>query len=160
MRLFAPLLLVALLVAQQATSPAPPAQPLPYSHKKHLALGLACKNCHTSPDPGETMGIPPTSVCMGCHKTVRTGSPAIQKLSKYHEDGEEIQWVRVYRIPSYVFFSHKAHADAGAKCETCHGPVATREALFKETDISMGGCMNCHRLNKASNDCAFCHEPR
>ena len=45
-------------------------------------------------------------------------------------------------------------------CENCHGPVATRDALFRETDLSMGGCMDCHRRNKAPNDCNFCHEPR
>ena len=28
---------------------AAPAQPLPYSHKKHLALGLRCQQCHTNP---------------------------------------------------------------------------------------------------------------
>lgn len=160
MRALALLLLGLLLAAQQPTSPTPPEQPIPYSHKKHLAMGLACKNCHTSPDPGETMGIPATSVCMGCHAKIRTDSPAIQKLAKYHQDKAEVPWVRVYQIPTYVFFSHKAHLGTGAKCETCHGPVATRDALFKETDISMGGCMNCHRQNKASNDCTFCHEPK
>jgi ssDNA-binding Zn-finger/Zn-ribbon topoisomerase 1 len=66
----------------------------------------------------------------------------------------------VYQIPSFVFFSHKNHLDAGAKCESCHGKVAERERLFRETDISMNGCMNCHRINKASVDCMFCHEQR
>ena len=27
-------------------------------------------------------------------------------------------------------------------------------------DLSMGGCMDCHRMKKASIDCSFCHEPR
>jgi hypothetical protein len=145
--------------------PKPPEQPIPYSHKKHLAIGLQCKNCHTNPDPGETMGIPAASVCMECHKSVRADSPAIQKLAKFHQegrhqDGKDVPWVRVYRIPAYVFFSHRAHAESGAKCSACHGDVAQRDALFKETDISMGGCMNCHRQNKASNDCSYCHEPK
>ena len=41
-------------------------------------------------------------------------------------------------------------------------PADTAEAdrLFRETDISMGGCMNCHRANRASLDCTFCHEQR
>lgn len=154
-------LLVALpLLLFAADPPAPPKQPVPYSHKQHIALGLQCKNCHTNPEPGEMMGIPAVKVCMGCHTSVKKDSPHIQTLAKHAGEKTEPPWVRVYRIPSYVFFSHKAHLATGAKCEICHGPVATREVLWKETNISMGGCMECHRQNKASNDCAYCHEPR
>ena len=138
----------------------PPTQPIPYSHKQHLAMGLKCANCHEMPDPGELMGIPAVSKCMTCHQSVKKDSPAIQKLAAFAASKEPVPWVRVYRIPSFVFFSHKNHLDAGAKCETCHGKVPERERLFRETDISMNGCMNCHRINKASVDCMFCHEQR
>ena len=160
MRILIPAFTALLLWA--ADPPTPPKQPVPYSHKQHLAMGLQCKNCHTNPDPGEMMGIPQVKVCMGCHASVKTESPHIQKLAKHAAEGTQPPWVRIYQIPSYVFFSHKIHleSNANAKCETCHGPVATREALWKETNISMGACMECHRQNKASNDCAFCHEPR
>jgi formate-dependent nitrite reductase cytochrome c552 subunit len=66
--------------------------------------------------------------------------------------------VRVYQIPSFVDFSHRAHLDKGNTCQDCHGPVAQRDQLSRETDISMGGCMNCHRAKKASLECDFCHE--
>jgi len=33
-----------------APQPAP-VQPLPFSHKTHLASGMACTNCHINPDP-------------------------------------------------------------------------------------------------------------
>ncbi len=135
-------------------------QPIPYSHKQHIALGLKCANCHEMPDPGELMGIPPVAKCMGCHQTVKKESPAIQKLAGYASEGRDVPWVRVYQIPSYVFFSHKAHLESGATCETCHGPVAQKDQLARETDISMGGCMNCHRQRKASLDCGYCHEPK
>ena len=150
-------ILLALLLAQAAK---PPEQPVPYSHRKHLALGLQCKNCHANPDPGEAMGIPAVSTCMGCHKSVKPDSPHIRKLARHAEAKTEPDWARIYQIPSYVFFSHRAHLESGAKCETCHGPVKDREALFKETNISMGGCMECHRQNKASNACTYCHENR
>jgi hypothetical protein len=48
-----------------ADPPVPPKQPVPYSHKQHLAMGLQCKNCHTSPDPGEAMGIPQVKALHG-----------------------------------------------------------------------------------------------
>lgn len=141
--------------------PPPPAQPIPYSHKKHVGeLKLPCKTCHPSPDPGETMSIPQASTCMQCHSSVKTDSPHIQKLTEYAKANRAVPWQRVYRIPGYVFFSHKAHLNTGATCETCHGKVAERDQLFKETDISMGGCMTCHRVKNAPLDCTYCHEQR
>lgn len=143
---------------QQAPAPSPapriPEQPIPYSHKKHLALGLECKTCHTNPDPGEEMGIPQAATCLKCHATVKKDSPQIAKL----HGAQAIKWIRVYQIPSYVYFSHRVHAKAS--CESCHGPVREREALWKEGDLSMGACMVCHQQQKASNDCNVCHEPR
>jgi hypothetical protein len=138
----------------------PPLQPIPYSHKQHIALGLKCANCHEMPDPGEMMGIPAAAKCMTCHQSVKKDSPPIQKLAAFAARNEPVPWVRVYQIPAYVFFSHKNHLDTGATCETCHGKVSERDRLFRETDISMGGCMNCHRSSRASLDCAFCHEQR
>jgi formate-dependent nitrite reductase cytochrome c552 subunit len=106
------------------------------------------------------MTIPAVSKCMACHQTIKTDSPAIQDLKRYATAKQDVPWVRVYQIPSYVYFSHKVHTEAGASCETCHGPVAQRERLAKETDLSMGGCMNCHRDHKATLDCATCHEAK
>ena len=39
-------------------------QPVPYSHKTHVGLGLKCNSCHKNADPGEMMGFPATSFCM------------------------------------------------------------------------------------------------
>ena len=57
-----------------------PAQPIPYSHQTHLALGLECAMCHTNPEPGNLMTFPATSICMSCHTTVATNKPSIQNL--------------------------------------------------------------------------------
>jgi len=145
----------------QTAPKTPPPQPIPFSHKVHAGdLKQPCKSCHTNPDPGEMMTIVAAAKCMQCHASVKTESPAIQNLAAAAKENREIKWTRVYQIPGYVFFSHRAHLEAGASCEECHGPVNTREQLFRETDISMGGCMNCHRLKKASLSCTYCHEPR
>ena len=52
-----------------------PEQPIPYSHKTHLAVGLECKDCHTNPEPGGLMAFPATSKCMQCHVTTRVTPP-------------------------------------------------------------------------------------
>lgn len=143
-----------------AANPEPVQQPIPYSHKLHLSKGLECKNCHTNADPGESMGIPKVATCMACHRTIKADSPHIQTLAKAAADKTEIKWKRVYQVPSYVFFSHRVHLEAGSTCDNCHGSVRERDVLAKEGNISMGGCMECHTQKKASNDCNTCHEPR
>src|SRR3954452_4641731 len=102
------LLLAAGLYGQQ--------QPVPYSHKTHLALGLKCNSCHTNPDPGELMGYPAENFCMTCHQAVKPDSPHIQKLAAAAKEKKRIPWVRVYCLPAYVYFSHRVHTEAGATC--------------------------------------------
>lgn len=137
-----------------------PEQPLPYSHKQHLALSLTCKDCHTNSDPQGAMGFPSSSKCMTCHQVVKKDSPAVQKLATFDRNKQEIPWVRVYKLPDFVFFKHKSHADAGVKCEECDGQVAQRDRLFVETDLSMAGCLSCHRERNAGQDCDYCHDAR
>lgn len=138
-----------------------PAQPVPFSHKNHAGtLKLACKTCHPNPDPGDKMTIAAPATCMQCHNTVKTDSPAIQKLAAAAKNNQVLEWVRVYTVPSFVDFSHKAHLSAGNTCDDCHGKVVERDRLYRETNLSMAGCMECHRAKKASLDCSFCHDPR
>jgi hypothetical protein len=142
------------------TSPAPE-QPIPYSHKKHLALGLECKNCHEMPEPGNDMGLPVTDKCIACHRTVKAESPEIQKLVQFQKDGKAVPWIRIYHVPDYVDFSHKEHlTKAKATCETCHGPVRERDVMRKEVGVAMSDCIDCHRTNNAPVTCDFCHDPR
>jgi hypothetical protein len=136
-------------------------QPLPFSHKQHAGtLKIACKLCHPNPEPGESMTIAGASLCMSCHSAIKTDSPAIQKLAQYAKDNRPIPWVRVYEIASYVRFSHRTHLESKNACEDCHGKVVEREQLWKQGDISMGGCMKCHQAKKVSIDCTFCHDQR
>ena len=116
--------------------------------------------CHANADPGEMMGMPEVSTCMQCHSAIAPQSDATKKLQAFARQGRDIDWVRVYQIPTFVSFSHRRHVQAGAACETCHGEVRARTALFKEKETSMGSCMNCHLANHASIDCAFCHDSR
>jgi hypothetical protein len=91
---------------------------------------------------------------------VKTDSPHIQKIAAAAKEERELRWVRIYRIPDYVSFSHRAHMEKGSKCQDCHGQVVERERLFREGNITMGGCVECHKEKKASVDCTYCHEPR
>jgi hypothetical protein len=136
-------------------------QPIPFSHKTHVAAGVKCLDCHPIRKPGFAAGLPKEQTCMGCHATVKADSPAIQKLAAFVKSKTEVPWVRIYRVPDYVWFSHESHhREAGIACETCHGPVAQRDVLAKEKPTSMAACMECHTAHKAPNECNFCHDTR
>lgn len=140
-------------------SPHPaPDQPLPYSHKTHLALGLTCSTCHTNPDPGRLMTFPATSTCMQCHIATAKNKPAIQKLTEYSKSGETVPWVRVYTLLPGVQWSHRRHLQAGMKCEMCHGQVAQMERMSEVTSVTtMYSCYHCHQQHSANTVCETCH---
>ncbi len=150
--------------AHEVSSPSrsdtrPIAQPLPFSHRSHTQLGLPCSTCHTLQGRGGGAGFPPLSLCLSCHRGAEGENAAVGLLLEgYEQRGEPIPWVRVYKIPDFVFFSHKEHLASGATCATCHGAVELRDRLEQEVPTSMEHCMDCHESQGASLDCHFCHE--
>jgi hypothetical protein len=145
--------------AEQLPLP-PPEQPIPFNHKLHVGMGTKCLDCHAIKAPGFLAGYPAAATCMACHAAVKTDSPHIQKLAEAEKTDTPIEWVKVYKVPDFVWFSHQSHAvDAEVACETCHGPVAEREMIFKEKSTSMVSCMDCHAKHQAPNDCDLCHNP-
>ena len=150
---------MAVLAQTTKQPPPPPQQPVAFSHKLHAGtLELKCSECHPNPDPGERMSIAAASSCMQCHAEIGVDRPEIQKLAAFAKNNREIRWARIYQIPADVMFSHKAHLAVGSTCKECHGQVAERDRLYLEGDISMGGCINCHKTKEASIDCIYCHE--
>jgi hypothetical protein len=138
---------------------ASPSQPVPFNHKKHLLLNLKCAECHGNPDPGEAMTLPAASKCMLCHVAVAKDSADIQKLASFAKLKQDMPWVLVARIPSWVFFSHRIHLDADEKCESCHGQVSTMDVIKRETNVTtMGGCVSCHQKFGGPTGCLACHE--
>jgi hypothetical protein len=146
------------LKAQSEELPGP-VQPIPYSHKKHLALGLKCEMCHTNPAPGILMTFPATGKCMQCHSEVAKDSEAIQKLSTYDKAKQKVPWVRIYAVPAWVYWNHRLHIQAGTKCESCHGRVAEMDTMKLATNVTtMQGCVDCHKERDAPVGCGTCHD--
>ncbi len=136
-------------------------QPIPFSHKAHAAVALKCSECHPNPDPGEAMTIPATAKCMQCRVAVAKEKPAIQKLTAYARNKEEVPWVRVYTVPDWVFWSHRTHTEGKVGCASCHGDVAESDVVVRVTNVTtMGGCVACHQKSGAATGCQTCHEDR
>lgn len=152
-----------------------PVQPIAFSHKQHAGmLGVACLNCHHGAEKSDVAGVPTLEACMACHAVVKKRasdgqiSAEIAKLTAAWDSKGAVAWNRVHSLPRFSHFTHRAHVANGIACQECHGPVETMERLRQASSLSMGWCVNCHRLKpgeapshwKRSGgplDCAACH---
>jgi Cytochrome c7 and related cytochrome c len=167
--LAAALMLVLIGAADEGSKTDPvgytPTQPIAYSHKTHLALGLKCSGCHAmrdaEADGGFTMGFPKEAFCMSCHSSIKKDSPEIAKLATAAADKKAVEWKRVYRLMPIVWFSHAVHVQDGKiKCGTCHGDMASMAVTSKARILNMKDCMDCHAERSTPNGCDTCHTTR
>lgn len=108
-------------------------------------------------DRSPVAGAPTVKTCMGCHESVGTDKPEIEKLASYWEEKKAIEWFKIYDLPDYVRFPHKRHVRGGVGCEMCHGAVETMEKVEKVSDMTMGWCLDCHKKRNVTIDCFICH---
>jgi hypothetical protein len=134
-------------------------QPVEFTHKKHLALGLDCLDCHSGADIRASASIPSVAKCMLCHQKMATDKPEVKKVIAYAAQNHEIPWERVYGFSreAMVRFRHAPHYKAGIACGTCHGDMTQATVAERKVSHTMGTCLNCHRQNNAPEDCAACH---
>ncbi len=121
-------------------------QPVQFSHQHHVGgLGLDCRYCHTSVEKSSFAGVPPTQVCMNCHRQVWSDSPALEPVRASFRDKIPLVWTRVNNVPDFVYFDHSIHVHQGVGCETCHGRVDEMPLTWKAESMHMEWCLNCHR---------------
>lgn len=123
-----------------------PTQPVDYSHKLHAGdLGMDCRYCHSTVESSSFATIPSTQVCMNCHSKVRADSPKLLPVRESFAFDKPIPWVRVHKLPEYVYFNHGAHLSAGVGCSSCHGRVDQMVKVSQREPLSMSWCLDCHR---------------
>ncbi|MCF7960917.1 MAG: cytochrome c family protein [Pirellula sp.] len=134
-----------------------PEQPVPFSHALHSGeLKMDCRYCHNSVDKSAHSSVPATQTCINCHSPkTSAGAPTLSavhsdslKLKPVHESwrtGESVHWVRIHRLPDFVYFNHSAHVNRGVSCVTCHGRVDQMSIVHQDKDQSMAWCIDCHR---------------
>ncbi|KGM35756.1 cytochrome c3 family protein [Inquilinus limosus] len=124
----------------------PQSQPVPFSHEHHVGgLGIDCRYCHTTVETSPHAGLPPTHVCMTCHSQIWTDAPMLAPVRESLASGQPIPWVRVARVPDYVFFNHSIHIARGVPCAECHGRVDRMPLTYRAEPFRMSWCLDCHR---------------
>jgi hypothetical protein len=121
-------------------------QPVPFSHKHHVqGMGIDCRFCHTGVERSPFAGMPPVKTCMTCHSQIWKDAPILEPIRESYRTGKPINWVRVHRLPDYVFFNHSIHVNKGIGCAECHGRVDEMALTFQARSLRMRWCLECHR---------------
>jgi hypothetical protein len=121
-------------------------QPVPFSHKHHVSgLGIDCRYCHTTVERTAFAGIPPTETCMSCHSQIWADSPMLEPVRASLRDDRPIEWTRVHDLPDFVYFDHSIHINKGVGCASCHGRVDQMPLMWREYNLQMEWCLQCHR---------------
>ncbi len=142
-----------------------------------------CMNCHSyvTATRAQVRAAEAEAEQNGQPAPTRVMSPEISKLYRaldLSDDGDPlggepspVEWVRIHQLPDFAAFDHRPHVAAEVPCQSCHGAVESMERVRQVESLSMGFCVNCHRLPaadgrtladgqphpQASTDCATCH---
>jgi len=123
-----------------------PKQPVAYNHYLHAEqLGIDCRYCHSYVDESGYANVPDAETCMNCHSQVKSDSPQLAPIRASYESGEPVEWVRIHKVPDYVYFNHAVHVNRGISCVECHGNINEMEVVYHAEPLSMGFCLECHR---------------
>jgi hypothetical protein len=121
-------------------------QPVFFDHRHHVGDdGIDCRYCHDLVERSRYAGVPPTERCLGCHSQIWSESPLLEPVWMSYRSGDSIPWVRVHRLPDFVYFDHSAHVTKGVGCASCHGPVDRMARVYQWAPLTMQWCLDCHR---------------
>jgi len=152
---------VALTLPIIATRPSPVPQPVAFNHLKHTTdLGLNCEFCHVYVRSGAHAGLPDANTCKMCHQVPQGSSEEAARLTELIGQGDPVQFNKLFRLPSHVYYTHRRHAGiAELECHNCHGAIAETERPPEQplVRITMAFCLDCHREQDQSLDCNACH---
>jgi hypothetical protein len=127
------------------------AQPVQFSHKHHVGDdGIDCRYCHTGVETSAVAGIPPTKTCMNCHSVLFSNVAYLEPVRASYREDKSIEWVRVHRLPDFVYFNHSIHVSKGIGCSSCHGAINQMPLVFQASSLQMQWCLDCHRNPEAN----------
>lgn len=147
--------------ALRARSVSPVPQPIDFSHRKHTVdLQLGCEFCHKYFQTSAHSGLPGAETCGICHTVVLGTSPEAAKLTDLLQKGEPLRFNKLFRLPDYVFYTHRRHVALGKlDCTNCHGGIADTDSPPGRplVQIRMVFCVSCHKARGVTTDCTACH---
>jgi hypothetical protein len=143
------------------TLPASTAE-MSFSHFVHTKQhNIKCMICHKGINTQMRAGIPNIETCSVCHADIiNPNSKEEKKINEFVTSNKLIAWQNYYRVPDYVYFSHRRHVKLGnLDCKLCHGDMTEQKTkvLTNFRPVEMDGCVDCHKKSNITVECNNCH---
>ena len=128
-----------------------------FNHQLHITeMEIACENCHQNVEKSGKSDDRLTSLmqsCAECHDVENKDECAV-----CHTNPDKVIPYQGFH-PNYEVFSHSGHLGAGYDCLSCHGQILKSTELVPGTTYlpQMTDCLDCHRKEGQTLDCASCH---
>lgn len=121
-------------------------QPVQFDHRHHVRdEAIDCLFCHYGAERSRYAGVPPVSLCMGCHGQIWNEAALLEAVRTSYYDNLPLEWRRVHQLADFAYFDHSAHVLRGVGCVSCHGRVDLMPRVYKVYSMNMGWCLECHR---------------
>lgn len=141
-----------------------------FSHRVHLAAGLACTQCHTAATTSTKASdnlLPAPAVCKQCHDDGRTprAIPTPQVVTKFnhalHFKMGNVAPVIAAAIDKGMFLSklgdERAKLQTTNPCEACHRGLHESDHVTQANFPRMADCLVCHNQIDVPFSCVKCH---
>lgn len=135
-----------------------PRSQLIFNHEFHLTEAeIACDACHQNANTSKSADdklVPAMEICAECHDV-----KAKEQCVTCHLTPDQVKPIDGTH-PNYDVFSHKRHTEKGIECQVCHALIekSTQWDSDRKTLPPMTTCVDCHRKESQTLDCAACHQ--
>ena len=82
---------------------------------------------------------------MNCHSVLFKDAAYLEPVRESYRTDKSIVWVKIHRLPDFVYFNHSIHVNKGVGCSSCHGQVDQMPLMFQAQQLTMSWCLDCHR---------------
>jgi cytochrome c7-like protein len=82
---------------------------------------------------------------MTCHSQLFKDQPMLGPVFASFREERPLRWIRIHRLPDFVYFNHGIHIAKGVGCSTCHGQVEQMPLVWRTQSLEMEWCLGCHR---------------
>jgi hypothetical protein len=152
------------------------ADELTFSHKKHLARGAACSDCHATASSSRSADdrlVPDESTCLRCHDGEKAAKrsltvptvPAVRRTYRFnhelHVGFGNMAPVLAAAVDKGKYLGRpgdmRRFLNTDDPCIACHRGVAEVDLATSDQLPHMADCLVCHSRIELPFSCGFCH---
>jgi hypothetical protein len=142
----------------------------PFSHRRHLQMGLGCAGCHTTAASStrvEDNLLPAREVCLNCHQEpeIQIPAPPATRITNFshalHLRMGNVAPLLALAIDKKNYLQPandiRRHLNTRNPCEACHRGLEESDRVTPAALPQMADCLVCHSQIDNPFSCETCH---